>query len=563
MTLRQHKAAARQGFQRRPFRRGWSRAGRAAPSALAAVAVSLALVALPLGGSALAATGTGSVTYYVLADQFQGQPEFLFEIAQRFLGDGNRAGEIFNLNKGRRQPNGEVVTDPNSLRPGWVLVLPDGATGVALSHGPLPDLGAQAGSSGESGAYYVVTDRSQGQPEFLFEIAQRFLGDGNRAGEIFNLNKGRRQPDGQRVSDPARIAPGWVLRLPDDARGRDVLHGVLPSFGGVSPTPQQTGPAGTSAGNGPSNGTGGLHVPIAVWWVTAAVVALGLIGGGWSLLRRRLGGRLRGRFGGRFGVRFRLARRPRRPAGAPAMAGDWAATWAVDRSLRSLLTACRTADRVPPPLHTVLVGTDTVRLGLATPDEDPPEGWQAAEGGRIWSASLRQLPAAPVDETLPDPYPCLVTLGGIAAGRLLADLGQVQGLVSLEGDAGVRREVALGWVRELVNGPRAEGVHVVGVGLEGLEPAGGTSLAGPADLPELAAVERGVLFTGGMPAGREGERLAGLAGNPASGWVVVVVGEVREARWRLVCGADGVMETGLLDEPVRLPAAPDVIDIAR
>jgi hypothetical protein len=46
------------------------------------------------------------VTYYVVAASYQGQPENLSEIASRFLGSADRAGEIFALNSGRTQPDG-------------------------------------------------------------------------------------------------------------------------------------------------------------------------------------------------------------------------------------------------------------------------------------------------------------------------------------------------------------------------------------------------------------------------------------------------------------------------
>jgi hypothetical protein len=76
--------------------------------------------------------------------------------------------------------------------------------------------------------YYVVGTGADGQREFLFDIAARTLGDGNRYMEIFNLNTGRLQPDGRRLTDPAVVRPGWVLQLPDDAQGPAVKVGVLP-----------------------------------------------------------------------------------------------------------------------------------------------------------------------------------------------------------------------------------------------------------------------------------------------------------------------------------------------
>jgi DNA-binding SARP family transcriptional activator len=62
----------------------------------------------------------------------------------------------------------------------------------------------------------------------LWGIAERFLGDGRRYPEIYQLNKGRPQPDGGRLTDPDRIWPGWVLDLPADAADRLAIPSTPP-----------------------------------------------------------------------------------------------------------------------------------------------------------------------------------------------------------------------------------------------------------------------------------------------------------------------------------------------
>ncbi|MEV4641515.1 ricin-type beta-trefoil lectin domain protein [Actinoplanes sp. NPDC049548] len=127
--------------------------------------------------------------------------------------------------------------------------------------------------------FYVVRDSYDGEPEFLFEIAERFLGSGDRNHEIFELNEGRLQPDGQRTTDPDTILPGWVLQLPPDAKGEGVRTGALPtpvvtpSLGpSVSPLPAAAIPVRHS---GPQwwkwalLATGGvllLGCAVAAWW---------------------------------------------------------------------------------------------------------------------------------------------------------------------------------------------------------------------------------------------------------------------------------------------------------
>ncbi|MFE5300721.1 hypothetical protein [Streptomyces sp. NPDC056632] len=94
--------------------------------------------------------------------------------------------------------------------------------------------------------YYIVTKQANGEPEFLFSIAEKVLGDGNRFNEIFELNKGRLQPDGLVMKTATSIAPGWILQLPPDAKGAGVKEGPLPVVTVAPPpsaAPSQGAPA--------------------------------------------------------------------------------------------------------------------------------------------------------------------------------------------------------------------------------------------------------------------------------------------------------------------------------
>ena len=140
---------------------------------------------------------------------------------------------------------------------------------------PVP--AAQAAPSAAPVKYYVVRDHFRGQPEFLFEIAQRFLGAGDRNNEIFELNEGRLQPDGLRMTTADAILPGWVLQLPSDAKGNGVQTGALPT---VAPF-AEPGPALTPA---PSGGRSD-------WWkwgilASGGVLLLACAAMAWWLWRR-------------------------------------------------------------------------------------------------------------------------------------------------------------------------------------------------------------------------------------------------------------------------------------
>ncbi|WP_343240763.1 MULTISPECIES: RICIN domain-containing protein [unclassified Streptomyces] len=229
----------------------------------------------------------------------------------------------------------------------------------------------------------------------------------------------------------------------------------------------------------------------------------------------------------------------------------------MDRVVRVLATACDRENRGVPVAHVVVVGPDTVWLRLKTPDERPPVGWTADHGGRTWHARLRMLQSASVAESLPDPYPKLVSLGDTASGFALLNLSQVGGIISLEGDARQARALAEAWTRELTTSPWSQGVQVVRIGFR----PGTAERFGSAESPTQALtdgdaalddVSGGVALLVGLPGGRDRqrERITKLADDPDGRWSVVVVGRVDQPRWRFTIDANGVVDTGLLDEPV-------------
>ncbi|NJC11431.1 hypothetical protein F4558_001257 [Micromonospora profundi] len=112
--------------------------------------------------------------------------------------------------------------------------------------------------------YWVVGEPRDGQREYLYEIAMHTLGDGNRYPEILALNRDRPQPDGGRLTDALTpLRPGWILKLPPDARGPGVRIGV-------PPMPDRGG-ANASTGRG-----GALAYLLPATGVAAVVVAVGL-----------------------------------------------------------------------------------------------------------------------------------------------------------------------------------------------------------------------------------------------------------------------------------------------
>src|SRR6185312_12553257 len=71
--------------------------------------------------------------------------------------------------------------------------------------------------------FYRVQPPAGRHHDSLWEIAQRHLGDGRRYQEIYDLNKDRVQPDGSMLTKASLIRPGWILEMPADAVGGDLV----------------------------------------------------------------------------------------------------------------------------------------------------------------------------------------------------------------------------------------------------------------------------------------------------------------------------------------------------
>ncbi|WP_320068839.1 S8 family serine peptidase [Micromonospora sp. RTGN7] len=120
----------------------------AAVAGLVAVMTGLLLAGLPAGAAPLGSAEY--LKYYTVTSSYQGAPETLGGISQRFLGTADRSVEIFSLNVGRPQLDGGKLSDPKTLRPGWHLVLPWDAVGSGVQYGLLPQKSANPVASGSA-----------------------------------------------------------------------------------------------------------------------------------------------------------------------------------------------------------------------------------------------------------------------------------------------------------------------------------------------------------------------------------------------------------------------------
>ncbi|HEY3559731.1 MAG TPA: LysM peptidoglycan-binding domain-containing protein [Kribbella sp.] len=298
----------------------------------------------------------------------------LSSIAAAELGNAARYRELYELNRGVQQPDGDVLRDPGLVRPGWVLKLP----------------GADAEDED------IVRD---GQT--LSEIARDRLGDAGRYQEIFDLNRGRPQPSGRPLSSPDRLHPGDVLRMPARDPKPQPSESAVPPRAPVPPHPPAAVPPAAPAPSeaAPPAEQGGVS-PALLAGAGGVVVA--------SLL---------------------LLMSARRAQGHRPEVLEPPTVKQLDHALRMMARNARRAGMALPAVVGASIGANEIRLRLAHAAEAIRPF--TAESGTEWL--LAEQPGG-TDESLA-PYPALLSLGHTADRALvLANLAQA-GLIMIRGDS--------------------------------------------------------------------------------------------------------------------------------
>jgi len=446
--------------------------------------------------------------------------------------------------------------------------------------------------------------------ESLWEIAQDHLGDGRRYREIFELNQGRIQPDGTKLTIASLIRPGWMLLMPKDAHGPGI-EAVTPKLASelgvdshassargadgwtASTTPGNTtggdtsgvelaGPGG-SAGSVPDNGifaapdSAASQAPAWPYELSSAsLLAAGVLVALGRRRREQLWGRA---FGRRIAGPDPDAARAEQ---ALRLGADDPAVRRLDTGLRYLSQQLAAADKTPPTVFAAHLGAENLDLWIAPPDPNPPRPWQAADGGQVW-----RLPyAATAGLDLPDPaalapYPGLVSLGTNSSGRILVDLEVAHGLIAVRGPRPVVQAALAALAVELVTNRWSDRMTVTlvgfGEGLTDLSPER-TRVVSTLDevLPELeqhAARVRDAMAAAGLesvltgrsrasdaelwaphylimgvpPTQAQAERLLALARSRyRMAAGYVIAGDVRGATWTWDLSPDGRLKAGLL-----------------
>ncbi|HVX45630.1 MAG TPA: LysM domain-containing protein [Mycobacteriales bacterium] len=507
------------------------------------------------------------------------------------------------------------------------------ATPHAGSQGATQHTQARSGVTKE----YVVMPPHGRHHDSLWDIADRYLGSGIRYKEIFELNQGRPQPDGQQLTLESLIRPGWTLILPADAHGEGLIE-VGPHTTPAAPqhaappvqqvshqqTPtheqapshdagQQTGASHQQGGvqqeapihgsgqlPGPTQqnadqGGGGRHAaadsgdgvtqsgseaapaersPDIPWDIVGAeLLAAGLLES-LIMLRRR---RSQHRKGGAPVV-------PLHADGAAAemavrLGADPGSAAFLDHALRGLAAGLADRDAAVPEIYSARLTPERLELNLAVAQTAAPVPFLSEDEGKLWT--LERTAALPPADDAAAPFPGLVSIGGDGAARVFVDLEAAGGPICVEGDLNAARSVVAAAAVELVTNRWSDDMKVTLVGF-------GNALApiSPDRLRCVNTLEEAVdeitdrlsdaqseLNAGGLDSVLTGRIKAGRGGpyapefivlaappDPATletlqAWAasarraplgILVAGSVPTARWRFQIDPSGTLDTGVL-----------------
>ncbi|WP_238005840.1 bacterial transcriptional activator domain-containing protein [Dactylosporangium sp. AC04546] len=336
-----------------------------------------------------------------------------------------------------------------------------------------PAVAAPAVAASATAPTYVVE-----RADWLYHVASRFLGDGDRYPEIAALN-----PDLERADPrfPDHIEANQRVQLPPDAHDRGARAHARGTLAAVaqpppaapsepppvpSPVPSEPAPSPSAELSHEQEGDTSLD---AVLPVTAALATAGLLAALviFHLTRRR--------------QRQRQHRRPGRRIPQPSdpvverrvrSAAQPVDVNRLDHVLRALAVALRdrTQDKLPDLAAVWLSGGD-VHLMLAEADPVAPPPFQTSEASMTWTLSAT-ADVPEVDDALA-PLPTLVAVASRPGGdHLLIDLERA-GLLGIGGDPTRAADLLRYIVAELATNQWSDDAEVV---IAGFHPEDAESL---------------------------------------------------------------------------------------
>ena len=383
--------------------------------------------------------------------------------------------------------------------PGLFAQQQEQASGAAAA---LAEQASHAEAAASTGArqqgdtkFYRIQPPEGRHHDSLWEISERHLGDGRRYKEIFELNKDRTQPDGSKLSEASLIRPGWIMEMPGDARGGELVEmpdeapelspearqqirdydrtGDHAQGGGggaaeVSVPEQRPAPApapdeaGGQEHAAPARETSTFGLPEAL--LAAPLLAAGLLG---ALGHRRRQALWQSAFAG---VGGRRGMEPPTPTGdaqdvqdALLVGADPEGVRLLDRSLRGLAASLAAESRPLPTVYAAWLTKGDLHLQLAQPSGKPPAPWQLGQDETLWMLAKDDA-GRYEDADTAAPFPGLVSLGTMDDSRLLLNLEAVPGIVSLSGSETDRAAVFASVAAELATNGWSDRMTITLVG---------------------------------------------------------------------------------------------------
>jgi nucleoid-associated protein YgaU len=388
----------------------------------------------------------------------------LTQIALDELGAADRYPDIARASRQTVQPDGDQLTDPDHIKPGWRLTIP------AITPAPAtPSTSTRDTARGRSTKTETADKDLRHVPETLEQDrAQEPPASGDKTGMDTNTGRERVGPDrsitGPDLATPATPSapvppeslPGSTTPSPDESAAHPGVRDNTRSPDATEPAPHTNpwaepitppGPQSAPAPTG-SEERQTTRIPSAPedpaeedqsevvgpgWLVPGLAGAGGMLAALLLiLLRRRRATQWRYRYPG-----HRIAPAPSITVPVERTIATTGQAWvgdidALDRLLRGLaepLLDSSTGD-VPALVAVELTGSEAV-VHLAEP-ADLPLPWVGS--GTRWTAALSDAPSEARTDDLLAPYPLLVTVGMDEAGHVwLLDLEQAR-TVTVTGD---------------------------------------------------------------------------------------------------------------------------------
>ncbi|GAA2832023.1 hypothetical protein [Kribbella solani] len=511
----------------------------------------------------------GQVVKYTEVRPPQGRNyDCLWDIAERYLGEGRRYKEIYDLNKNKLQPDGRRLTNPDLIMPGWQVRLPSDAKGPGVhtvrvsvdDHGTTKTTVMPKTTTTESTARPSVkpsaktTTESKARTAIGTEKSGTAKSGAGKSGPSRFSEQGI-EPGSKVVIGTAKTDPGAKNAKPGQPNVTVEPHG--PGAG----QPEQGEPAG-----------GGVRVPTAVPVAAhdggIGLKEAGIFGFGATLLAAGLALALKRRRGWAQGPGPKAAGHRQTEIGL-RLASDVPTAQFVDNSLRKLGSDMAQLERTMPKVVAALATDRALTLVLdpygAQPA--PPGPWQAIADGTRWTLRRAYGPSGEVNA--PAPYPTLVTVGQNADGAtVLIDLDTANGIVAFGGVNNASRDVVGSLAVELATNLWSEGAHISMVGfgddLSSLSPTrlsywirlddalaevtrrtdaqvqacqrrnAGSVAEARLSHPDAALWGAEIIFVSAPPSPEEEDQLNRLAADTKRSIAVVVVGDVMNSPWRFV-----------------------------